>query len=93
MKIDIADVVISLNGRDKGKRFIVYSKEDNYYYLIDGKGRKLEKPKKKKDKHIKPEGIISDNMAQKLINGDKITNKEVRRVLAEYAAISEKEDM
>jgi ribosomal protein L14E/L6E/L27E len=93
MKIDIADVVISLNGRDKGKRFIVYSKEDIYSYLIDGKGRKLEKPKKKKDKHIRPEGIVSDNMAQKLKTGDNITNKEVRRVLAEYAANSKKEDM
>jgi len=85
MEIKIADVVISLNGRDNGKCFIVTGKDDNYSFLVDGKGRKLEKPKRKKNKHIKPEGICDARLAEKLIGGEKVTNSEIRRALAEYA--------
>ena len=84
---NIADVVISLNGRDKDKLFIIIGKEDNYCLLADGKRRKLEKPKRKKDKHIKHDGIIYDWLAEKLINGDNVTNKELRKALAEYNAM------
>ena len=84
MEIDISDVVISLNGRDKGKFFIVIGKEDNYSFLADGKRRKLEKPKRKKDKHIKLDGVVNERLTEKLKSGEKISNKEVRKVLAEY---------
>jgi len=85
METKIADVVISRNGRDKDKLFIIIGKDDDYSLLVDGKGRKLEKPKRKKNKHIKPEGIIDARLAKKLISGEKVTNNEVRRALAEYA--------
>ena len=89
----IADVVISLNGRDKNKYFIIIGCEEEYSLLADGKGRKLEKPKRKKNKHIKHDGTINNEIAEKLIKGEKITNKDIRRTLAEYAAKLEKGDM
>ena len=85
MKNEIADVVISLNGRDKGKRFlIITAEEDGYSSLADGKARRLEKPKRKKSKHIKPEGKLKSQVADKLKAGEKVTNNEIRRALAEY---------
>lgn len=84
MEFEVADVVISLNGRDKGKCFVVISKEENYSMLADGKGRKIETPKRKKNKHIKPDGKIGARLAEKLIANEKITNKELRIALAEY---------
>ena len=84
MEIDISDVVISLNGRDKGRYFIVVGKDDNYSFLADGKRRKLEKPKRKKNKHVKLDGAVNERFAVKLKSGEKISNKEVRKVLAEY---------
>jgi len=89
MDFDIADVVTSLNGRDKDKRFIIIGKEENYSLLADGKGRKLEKPKRKKNKHIKPDGVIETWLKDKLITGKNVTNKELRKALAQYS--SEKE--
>ena len=86
MKIGAADVVISQNGRDKGRRFLVIGTQDDYSLLADGKGRRLEKPKRKKNKHISPEGTIGASIAEKLASGEKITNNELRRALAEYAA-------
>ena len=93
MKYDVADVVISLNGRDKNKHFIIIGTEDNYSLLADGKGRKLEKPRRKKNKHIKPDGVIDAKLTEKLISGDNITNKEMRRALAQYTAELEKGDV
>ena len=86
MRFDVADIVISLNGRDAGKRFIVIGTQDEYSLIADGKGRRFEKPKRKKNKHLKPEGKTDDPIALRLAEGEKITNNELRRTLAQYAA-------
>ena len=82
----IADIVISINGRDAGKRFIVIETDEEYSLIADGKGRRLEKPKRKKNKHLKLEEKADDLIADKLQKGEKITNSEIRRFLAGYAA-------
>ena len=81
-----ADVVISLNGRDEGRFFLVVGTEDEYSLLADGKRRKIDKPKRKKNKHLKLEGVADNSVAAKLIAGEKVTNSEIRRTLAQYAA-------
>ena len=84
-KIVKADIVISINGRDKDKRFIVIGSEDEYSLIADGKGRRYEKPKRKKNKHLKFEDRATGLHAEKLIGGEKVTNNEIRRFLASYA--------
>jgi len=84
--MNIADIVISINGRDKDKRFIVIGSEDEYSLIADGKGRRYEKPKRKKNKHLRFENKADSLTAEKLIGGEKVTNNEIRRCLAEYAA-------
>ena len=82
-EIQIADIVLSLNGRDAGKRFLVLWTGDGYSILADGKRRKIDKPKKKNNKHIMPEGKTPNSIATKLIWGHQVTNNEIRRVLAQ----------
>ena len=82
----IADIVESLNGRDVGKRFIVIGTDDEYSLIADGKGRRYEKPKKKKNKHLKYADKTDDNIKEKLLENEKITNSEIRRILAGYTA-------
>ena len=83
---NIADIVVSLNGRDAGKRFIVIDDTDRSYSLIaDGKSRRYEKPKRKKNKHLKFESVVNSHITEKLERGEKITNNEIRRFLASYA--------
>ena len=82
--LDIADVVISLNGRDEGKYFLVVGTDNEYSLLADGKGRRIEKPKRKKNKHVKREIRPDDQITKKLVAGEKVTNNEIRRVLAAY---------
>lgn len=44
-------------GHDKGQIYMIYEVDETYVYLVDGKIRTMEKPKKKKTKHIQ---IISE---------------------------------
>ena len=86
MEINKSDIVVSLNGRDADKRFVVIATEDEYSLLADGKGRRVEKPKRKKNKHIRLEGNADSRIVEKFKNEERVTNSEIRRALAEYAA-------
>ena len=46
MEPAIADIVISLAGRDQDQYAFVVGIEDGYVLLADGKGRRLENPKR-----------------------------------------------
>ena len=74
MDISKSDIVISLNGRDKDKLFYVMQVEDNFCLLADGKGRKLENPKRKKLKHVRRVSRTETRVATKILNGDKVLN-------------------
>ena len=84
MDISKSDIIISLAGRDKGKLFYVVDVEENYVLIADGKGRKLENPKRKKLKHVRRVSRTETRVAVKLQNGDKVLNSELRRDLATF---------
>ena len=80
--LTIADVVVSTAGRDAGQLFYVLEADDNYLTLADGKGRTIEKPKRKKRKHANKVLRSETRVAAKLRAGDKVLNSELRRDLA-----------
>jgi len=53
-------IVFSKAGRDKGTVMLVLSIEGEYVFLVDGVLRLVEKPKKKKIKHIQPTNTVID---------------------------------
>ena len=80
--ISISDVVISTAGRDQGKLFYVIGTDPVYLMLANGKDRTLDKPKRKKRKHIQKVLRSETRVAEKLRSGDKVLNSELRRDLA-----------
>ena len=87
--LTIADVVVSTAGRDAGQLFYVLEADDTYLMLADGKGRTIEKPKRKKRKHTNKVLRSDTRVAEKLRLGDKVLNGELRRdlaFLAKYAS-------
>ncbi|MCL2045481.1 MAG: hypothetical protein FWG88_03760 [Oscillospiraceae bacterium] len=90
IKFDIADIVVSMNGRDATKLFLVIRTDPQYSWLVNGKGRKVEAPKKKKNKHLKFDGKLDGLLASKLIGGENVTNKEILRELTKYSATRSK---
>ena len=81
-EINISDVVISTAGRDQGTLFYVVGTDPIYLTLANGKDRTLEKPKRKKRKHIQKVLRSETRVAEKLRLGDKVLNSELRRDLA-----------
>ena len=79
---NISDVVVSTAGRDQGKLFYVIGTDPVYLTLANGKDRTLEKPKRKKRKHIQQVLRSETRVADKLRLGDKVLNSELRRDLA-----------
>ena len=78
----ISDVVASAAGRDQGKLFYVIGTDDTFVMLVNGKDRTLEKPKRKKRKHVQKVLRSETRVAEKIRSGDKVLNGELRRDLA-----------
>ena len=85
-RMDIAksNIVKSDAGRDKGKLFVVLDVEGEYLLLADGKGRKVESPKRKKRRHVLFVAADENRLSSKIKSEEKITNSELRRALAAY---------
>lgn len=77
--IEVGQVVRSKSGRDSGKIFLVYKIiDEDYVLIVDGKSRKLDKPKKKKIKHL-----ITYNDKIKL-NVENFNDSYIRRSLSVF---------
>ena len=79
---NISDVVKATAGRDAGKLFYVIAQEDDCLLLANGKDRPLDRPKRKKRKHVQKVLRSETRVAEKLKRGDKVLNSELRRDLA-----------
>lgn len=71
----------SKQGHDKGELFLIIREEAPYVFLADGKGRTLEKPKKKKMKHVQ---IIKKRPLGTPQSGEEgfcLRNEDIKRVI------------
>ena len=84
MEVDKSSLVVSKAGRDQGQLFYVIDVDEQYVYLADGKSRRLEKPKRKKRKHVEQVPRTESRIAEKIRNGEKVLNSELRKELASF---------
>lgn len=86
MRINIVEkgmLAKSKAGHDKGHLYVIYDVDETYVYLVDGEIRTIDKPKKKKRKHVqliceKHEIEGKDDVAVKRIL--KLFDKETGRI-------------
>ena len=91
--INISDVVMTTAGRDAGQWFYVISADPVFLLLANGKDRTLEKPKRKKRKHVQKVLRSETRVAEKLRCGNKVLNSELRRDLAFLARDMQANDL
>ncbi len=90
MDIALGQIVVSKAGRDAGRRFIVIKVIDDLHVQItDGDLRRVEKPKKKKVKHLEQTGEVAETIRKKLTSDARVTNPEVRKALAGHKSVPE----
>ena len=82
--MDIANLVQATAGREQGKYFFVLETDGEYLLLADGKSRRLEKPKRKKRRHVQAAFQTESRIAEKIRNGEKVLNSELRKELASF---------
>lgn len=81
--LSIGQIVKSKAGRDKQESFIVYEiLNDNYVLIVDGRLRKISKPKKKKVKHLQKTNIIIDGFSEMKEDRD-FNDSLIRRLINE----------
>ena len=85
-EISKSDIIESIAGRDRGKLFYVMETEGEYVLIVNGRDRKLERPKRKKLKHVRFVSRMESRVAEKIRNGVKVLNSEIRRDLAAFRA-------
>jgi len=79
---EIGRIAVSSAGRDTGRVFVIKQIVDTYYvYIVDGDLRKMDRPKKKKLKHLKLTENVLSGIADKLENGTKVFDAEIRSAI------------
>ena len=72
----------SLAGHDQGQIYVIIAADQEYVYLADGKIRLIEKPKKKKRKHVQ--------LILKQYNIEETDNVAIKKILKDYNKEEEK---
>lgn len=86
----IGRIAYSKVGRDQGRAFIIFNIIDDYYVsIVDGDLRTIEKPKKKKLKHLYITDEVIDDAREMIVSDNSISNIKVRRFLKNRDAIKE----
>ena len=72
----------SLCGHDKNEIYVVYREENDFVYLINGKTKTIEKPKRKKQRHIQ----IIKNLPEEIIEmvSQELTNETTKKIIKHY---------
>ena len=79
----LGQVVQSTQGRDAGRDFVVVGIIYQSYVLIaDGALRRIDRPKKKKVKHLIPKQELISSLKEKLTCGQRVYDSEIRKALA-----------
>ena len=74
----IGQLVRSSAGRDKGSFYLIYDLLDEAFVrVIDGDKKKITNPKRKNIKHLEIFPVRADNVAEKLVSGKPVTEKEI----------------
>ena len=82
MELSVSDLVMSTAGRDRGELFYVIGTEGVYALIANGRDRTLERPKRKKRKHLHRVEQNESEVVRKLKSGDQVLNAQLRRALA-----------
>jgi large subunit ribosomal protein L14e len=82
----LGQIVYSKAGRDSGKALVISGILNEFYvFVADGNIRRIEKPKKKKIKHLKLTDEIIEQIADKLKNSIRVNNAELRKAMEIFA--------
>ena len=76
-------LAVSLAGKDAGTICLILREEEKYLFIADGRGRRVETPKKKNRKHVR---LITGEQGEPVrFSEQTLTNRFLRIWLREHA--------
>jgi len=75
---------VSRAGHDRNEIYVIINSDEEYVYLADGKSKTVDKPKKKKKKHIQIIVHIDQAIQTKLNQNKLFINEDIKRAIKLY---------
>lgn len=76
-------LAVSRSGHDKDSLYVIVKEEANLVYLADGKGKPIEKPKRKNRKHIQIIKNLPKDITE-VFTQENFRNEEIKRAIKLY---------
>lgn len=85
MKLKRFEIVESTAGRDLGCVYLISQiLDDKYVLLVDGEYKTLNKPKKKKFKHIRSLGVVKTELEPIFDDLSKVNDGVIKKILKNF---------
>ena len=81
----------SLSGHDRNQYYLIVKKDEKNVYLVNGKTKLLENPKKKNSRHIQIIRKLPDEVI-KVLSDEELTDITVKRAIKIYNQQQNKEE-
>ena len=78
----------SLAGHDKGKLYIIIEEKNDssdFVFLSDGELKPMDKPKKKRIKHIQVIKTVDEGIGTIIEKGQELRNEDIKRAIKTYS--------
>lgn len=82
MSLALGQLVRSKQGKDQGEFYLVYDMDGDTVWLIDGRKRSIDNPKKKNRRHLQHINKVAADLANMLEKGQPVTNEDVRKAIS-----------
>ena len=83
--MDVGQVVLSTAGHDKGRTFVVVGQAgDSAVLIADGRTRTMDRPKKKKIRHLRAGSGSIDWIRERILCRVRIYDHEIRKHLEPF---------
>ncbi|AZO96524.1 KOW domain-containing RNA-binding protein [Halocella sp. SP3-1] len=84
-RFELGDLVISTAGRDEGKYYLVVKiVDEDYIQVSDGDKKRIENPKRKNIKHVRPAGYHFEEISIWLLEGKRVRNEDIKKAIKDY---------
>lgn len=81
----IGKFATSKAGHDKMQLYVITDMEGDFVYLCDGRLKPIEKPKKKRIKHIQIiNTAVEESLYNRLQNKETVRNEEIKYAIKKY---------
>lgn len=79
------------SGHDKGHVYLLYKRDEQYVYLVNGTTKGFEHPKRKNPIHVQPIKNLPESV-KGILSEEPLTDERVARAIDTYLSIHTKEE-